>query len=235
MHLLCSTYTVGQQQQVKIPHTGDKASLDRCGQQHRCHRRVDQEYPKPDFFEKRKKSSKTQKLKNVQRYAKISDTPFESWFLVGPRMPKNPIFLKNKKIIQNSKLKNVQRYAKISDTPFDQRSLIHREAWFPPCFVRQNQQKKLFFFFSRGDFRPLSNKNVQMLYHFFPLLFPKDSESLKILDIRLREVGAKRPLIGTSKVNRRTNTQTHGQTDRQTDGHFDLQKASAQRADALKR
>ena len=39
-----------------------------------------------------------------------------------------------------------------------------------------------------------------MLNHFFPLLFPKDSESLKILDIRLREVGAKRPLNGTSKV-----------------------------------
>jgi hypothetical protein len=39
-----------------------------------------------------------------------------------------------------------------------------------------------------------------MLDHFFPLLFPKDSESLKILDIQLREVGAKRPLNGTSKV-----------------------------------
>jgi hypothetical protein len=46
-----------------------------------------------------------------------------------------------------------------------------------------------------SDFRPLPNKNVQMLDHFFPLLFPKDSESLKIL-----EVGAKRPLKGTSKV-----------------------------------
>ena len=52
----------------------------------------------------------------------------------------------------------------------------------------------------RGDFRPLPNKNVQMLDHFFPLLFPKDSESLKILDIRLWEMGAKRPLKGTSKV-----------------------------------
>ena len=39
-----------------------------------------------------------------------------------------------------------------------------------------------------------------MLDHFFPLLFPKDSESLKILDIRFREMGAKRPLNGTSKV-----------------------------------
>ena len=47
-----------------------------------------------------------------------------------------------------------------------------------------------------------------MWHHFFPLLFPKDSESLKILDIRLREVGAKRPLNGTSKVNTQTNKQT---------------------------
>ena len=99
--------------------------------------------------------------------------------------------------------------AKISDTPFDQRSLIHLEAWFPPCFERQNQQKKN---------RPLPNKNVQMLDHFFPLLFPKDSESLNIFDIQLLEVGAKRPLNGTSKVNR----QTDGQTNTQTDGHFNF-------------
>ena len=166
------------------------------------------------------------------------------------------------KIIQTQKLKNVQRYAKISDTPVDQRSLIHQEAWFPPCFVRQNQREKkrkkiarrfltiikqkcsnlrpllsITFpqgfrssknirhptsgsggkktvkrylkvkkserkknFFLRGDFRQFSNKNVHIQDHFFPLLFPKDSESLKILDIRLWEVGAKRPLNGTSKV-----------------------------------
>ena len=52
-----------------------------------------------------------------------------------------------------------------------------------------------------------------MLDHFFPLLFPKASESLKIFDIRLREVGAKRPLSGTSKVNGQTDTQTDRQTD----------------------
>ena len=57
-----------------------------------------------------------------------------------------------------------------------------------------------------------------MLDHFFPLLFPKDSESLKILDIQLQEVGEKRPLNRTSQVN----TQTHGHTDTQTDGHFNL-------------
>ena len=39
-----------------------------------------------------------------------------------------------------------------------------------------------------------------MLDHFFTLLFPKDSESLKILDIQLWEVGEKRPLNVTSKV-----------------------------------
>ena len=37
---------------------------------------------KPDFFEKRKKSSKTQKLKIVQRYAKISDMPFDQKSLI---------------------------------------------------------------------------------------------------------------------------------------------------------
>ena len=63
--------------------------------------------------------------------------------------------------------------------------------------AKSAKTKKLFL---RGDFRPLPNKNVQMLDHFFPLLFPKDSESLKILDIQLWEKGAKRPLKGTSKV-----------------------------------
>jgi hypothetical protein len=73
------------------------------------------------------------------------------------------------------------------------------------------------YFFLRGDLRHFSNKNFQILDHFFPLLFRKDSESLKILDIRLREVGAKRRLNGTSKVNTQTDTQTHGHTDGQID------------------
>ena len=77
-----------------------------------------------------------QKLKNVQKYAKICDTPSlihrEAWFPGGPRIPKNPIFLKNGKTHPKRKnSKKVQRYAKISDTAFDQRSLIHRQAWFP--------------------------------------------------------------------------------------------------------
>ena len=79
---------------------------------------------------------------------------------------------------------------------------------------RQNQQKKNFFL--RGNFRQFSNKNVYIWDHFFPLLFPKDSESLNILDIRHQEVGAKRPLNGTSKVNTQTDRQTDGQTHRRT-------------------
>ena len=80
--------------------------------------------------------------------------------------------------------------------------------------LQNQQQKKLFFCAAILDH---FQKNVQMLDHFFPLLFPKDSESLKILDIPLREVGAKRPLNGTSKVNTHTDTQTDRRTDRQTD------------------
>jgi hypothetical protein len=78
-------------------------------------------------------------------------------------------------------------------------------------------------FFLRGNFRPLPNKNVQMLDHLFSLLFPKDSESVNILDIRLREVGAKRGLNGTSKVNKQTDRHKH------TYGQIDLWKAPAQR------
>ena len=77
----------------------------------------------------------------------------------------------------------------------------------------QSQQKKNFFL--RGGFRPLPNKNVQFWNHFFPELFPKDSESLKILDIRLREVGAK----CASKYTTRKGTDTH--RDRQTDTQTD--------------
>ena len=65
--------------------------------------------------------------------------------------------------------------------PFDQRSLIHREAWFPPCFVSQISQKKLFFF---CDFRPLPEKS-SILRPLLSITFPKDSESQQILEIRL--------------------------------------------------
>ena len=121
------------------------------------------------------------------------------------------------------KLKNVQRYAKISDTAFDQRSLIHREAWFPPCYVRKNQQKKTFSCAAILDhFQTKMFKCQTTSFHFFPQGF-RISKNIAHLTLG-------RPLKGTSKVNRWTDRHTDGQTD----GHFDLQKASAQGADALK-
>ena len=48
------------------------------------------------------------------------------------------------------------------------------------------------------------------------LLFPKDTESIKIWDIRPQQVGTKRRLNGTSKV--KTQTDTH--KDSQTDTHI---------------
>ena len=71
--------------------------------------------------------------------------------------------------------------------------------------------KKLFV---RGNFTPFISKKIQMWDNFFPLLFFMDSEALKIVDIQLREVGAKRRLSGTSQVNGQT---TDKQTDTQTD------------------
>ena len=68
---------------------------------------------------------------------------------------------------------------------------------------RVNEEEKIRKnFFCIGNFRPFLSKNVHIWDHFFPLIFPKDSESLIMWDIRLREVGAKIHLNGTSKVNK---------------------------------
>ena len=75
----------------------------------------------------------------------------------------------------------------------------------------------------RGDFRQFSSKNAQMLDHFFPLFFSKDSKSLKILGIRLQEVGGKKTFkryLKSEQTHRHTNPQTHRQTDR----HVDFEK-----------
>ena len=106
----------------------------------------------------------------------------------GPRITENPFFFeKRKKSSKTQKLKNVQRYANSSDMPFDQRSLIHREAWFPPCFVRQNQPKKTIFFVWRfqttsklkcSNVRPLLSNNfpqgfqISKIFGFLAILGP---------------------------------------------------------------
>ena len=60
-----------------------------------------------------------------------------------------------------------------------------------------------------------------MLDHFFPLRFPKDSESLKIFDLRLWEVVAIKTVKRYLK-SEQTDTWTDRRTDGQTDGNFDL-------------
>ena len=84
-----------------------------------------------------------------------------------------------------------------------------------------------FFFFIRkknfcrhGNFRPFLRKNVKIWDLFFSLLFPKDSESLKILDIQLQEDGGNKTFKRYLKkwTDKHTNTRTDGQTH----GHFDL-------------
>ena len=62
-----------------------------------------------------------------------------------------------------------------------------------------------------GDFRPFPIKKVQIWDHFFPLLLTKDSESLKILDIRLQEVGGKKTFKRYLK-SKQTHTQTANST-----------------------
>ena len=108
-------------------------------------------------------------------------------------------------------------------------NIVHVDApnFDPRCC--ENQQKKNFFL--RNNFRPLPIKNVQFWDLFFAALFPKDSESLKTLDIRFREVGAKQALkIYMQKEDKQTNRQTDTQTHRL----FDYQIESAHWADSMK-
>ena len=66
-------------------------------------------------------------------------------------------------------------------------------------------------FFLRGDLDHILPKNDQFWDQFFQAFFPKDSKSLKILDIRLQEVGAKKASKYTTwkgTSNRHTDTQT---------------------------
>ena len=96
-----------------------------------------------------------------------------------------------------------------------------------PRKIRQkSEEEKTFFYAAILDHFP--KKNVQFWDHFFPELFPKDSESLKILDIRLWEVGANIYISAYMRkgTNRQTDRQTHILTSRLLDrigpvGRFD--------------
>ena len=73
-------------------------------------------------------------------------------------------------------------------------------------FKRSEQMKKKIGkknFFCRCNFTTFMSKSFQILDHFFPLLFSKDSENLKSLHIGLRKIGAKIPLKGVRNTNTR--------------------------------
>ena len=63
--------------------------------------------------------------------------------------------------------------------------------------VRQNSPKNKLLV--RCNFTPFMSKRFTIRDHFFPLLFPKNSEYLKSLDIGFQEVGAKKRLKGVNK------------------------------------
>ena len=67
-------------------------------------------------------------------------------------------------------------------------------------------------FFAAAIFTPFMSKSFLIRDHFFPLLFPKDSEYLTILDIGLLEVGAKKPLNRVRKCDEQTDKQTNKHT-----------------------
>ena len=78
----------------------------------------------------------------------------------------------------------------------------------------KSAKKNLFFCLAILEyFQSIFFKSEITSFHYFS---PQDSESPKILDIPLCEVGAKRRLNGFSKVNTRTNRRTDRQTDRRT-------------------
>ena len=81
-----------------------------------------------------KKKSRIRETKHLSTDADSSTDAIGGW---NKNTQKHDFFDKRKRSPKTQKLRNVQKYDKISDTPFDQRSLIHQEAWFPPCFVGQ--------------------------------------------------------------------------------------------------
>ena len=135
----------------------------------------------PNFLTNGKIFQNIKKLKNIQKYAKISATPIdqrslihrEVWFPGGPRRPKKTIFFLWKKSSKTPKLKKSRNMPKLVIHP-SIRALIHREAQFPTCFVRQNQPKKHNFFCLAilDHFKTKMFKSETTSYHYFSPRIP---------------------------------------------------------------
>ena len=85
--------------------------------------------------------------------------------------PKSHFFFKRKKSSKLKNLKTSRDRPKLAIRP-STRGLKSIGSVVSTMFCKKNPQKKNFFL--RGHFRPLPNKNLQILDQFFPVFFPKD-------------------------------------------------------------
>ena len=85
--------------------------------------------------------------------------------------------------------------------------------WFPPCLVRQNQQKKTFLFARR--FLTIFKQKCSNLRPLLSITFPQGFWISKNIGHPIGKWGQKDVETVPQKW-------THTQTDKQTDGHFDL-------------
>ena len=92
--------------------------------------------------------------------------------------------------------------------------IIHREAWFPPCFERQNQQKKTFF--SARRFQTTFKQKCSNLRPLLSITFPQGFRISKNIRHPTSGSGGKKTVKRYLK-----SEQTHRQTDRRTDGRTD--------------
>ena len=114
---------------------------------------------------------------------------------------------------KTQKLKIVQRYANINDILFDQRSLIHRETWFPPCFVRQNQPKNKLFFTRR--FQTYSKQKCSNVRPLLSITFPQGFRISKNIGHLTSGRGGKKTVKRYLK-SEQTDRHTHKRTDKST-------------------
>ena len=179
---------------------------------------MDQEYPKTQFFWKTEKiiqNAKTQKrLESCQnlRYALWPEISNPSGSVVSgctKNTQKPKLFEKRKKSSKTQKLKTSRNMPKLAIRPLTHRSLIHREASFPPCFVRQNQPKNYFFCLAILDHfqTKIFRSETTSIHYFFPWI-------PNLLNIGHPTLGS-----GGKKMFKRylKSEHTHRQTDRQTD------------------
>ena len=153
---------------------------------------------------------KKSRIRETKHLSTDTDSSTDTTVRLTKNSRKPNFFEKRKKSSKTQKLKKVQRYANISDIPFDQRSLIHREAWFPPCFVRQNQQKNKLFFARR--FQTTSKHKCLNVTPLLSITFPQGFRISKNIGHPTSGSGGKKTIkryLKSEHTNKQTNRQTY--------------------------